>query len=211
MKKSSTLLTKTKYGQPIYLVSQYDDRNSTFVINAYPGGLENDKPSFQMPNAHKVGTLSGILHNESIYARDQVCLQVISLETEVEHRGIGTALLNECYRLAHQENARYITLVPTNEAEGFYRRLGFDTRFKNVDGIRQPYCVLDVCNNRIYDRGRQIKPTRVMRVCDVNGRLDLYECREDLDCPNLYMRTSEEYKAFKASQKTQNEEENLEK
>lgn len=211
MKKSSTILTKTKYGQPICLVSQHDELNLTFVIDAYTSDLEGGDPSVQMPSTHKVGTLSGILHIESIYARDEVCLQVVSLETEVERRGVGTALLNECYRIAHEENARYITLVPTNEAEGFYRRLGFDTRFKNVNGMRQPYCVLDVCNNRIYDRGRQIKPTRVMRVCDVNGRLDLYECSENLDCPNLYMRTSEEYKAFKASQKTQNDEGNLEK
>jgi ribosomal protein S18 acetylase RimI-like enzyme len=73
-------------------------------------------------------------------------IEILSLDSIYENRGIGTSLLNEVISLARDKGAAKIKLITTNDnlyALRFYQKRGFDM----------------VCLHRnALDRAREIKP-----------------------------------------------------
>ena len=73
-------------------------------------------------------------------------LEILSLDSLKEHRGIGTALLNEAVREARRTGCARVWLITTNDnlsALCFYQKRGFDME--------------EFCRNAV-DEARKIKP-----------------------------------------------------
>jgi GNAT superfamily N-acetyltransferase len=67
------------------------------------------------------GVVTYIIQNNSC--------EIISLNSLKEHRGIGTALIDEVVKVARQQNCQRLYLVTTNDnlhALDFYQRHGFE-------------------------------------------------------------------------------------
>ena len=80
------------------------------------------------------------------FIRDGVC-EIVSLNSQSEARGVGTAMLNLVIDAARQQNCSRVQLLTTNDnlnAIGFYQKRGFQLAGVNLWAI---------------DRERELKPS----------------------------------------------------
>lgn len=76
---------------------------------------------FAMENEQIIGLITYILYDDT--------LEITSLDSLHENRGLGTELINKVIDIARKRNLRRIVLITTNDnirAIHFYQRRGFD-------------------------------------------------------------------------------------
>lgn len=88
------------------------------------------------------GAINGFI---SYVIEDQEC-EIISLDSVIENKGIGTALLSQVERTAKEKGCHRMKLVTTNDnlhAMGFYQKRGYQLHELYINAV---------------DKARQIKP-----------------------------------------------------
>ena len=84
--------------------------------------------------------LGGALCAVCCYAVDGDLAQITLLDSSVENRGIGSALIERVRAIAAARGCRALRLITTNDnlrAIGFYQKRGFVLTRVNVDALEQ--------------------------------------------------------------------------
>jgi len=96
---------------------------------------------------YEINSLKGwvaVCHNKVIgfvsYCIENDECEIIALYSEIEDKGVGTALINKVISFAKNNNCKRIKLITTNDnirSIAFYQKRGFTIANINIDGIRK--------------------------------------------------------------------------
>lgn len=92
----------------------------------------SDLPGFLALDGNPIGLIT--------YRFDDSECEIVSLNSLVPKRGIGTALIEEVVRVAHESGCRRVWLITTNDnlnALGFYQKRGFAIAAVHRDAVNR--------------------------------------------------------------------------
>lgn len=131
-------ITEAKYNSEIVrnLIRTVEANREKFCMGWFPDDLrkgDNTKKYFILHNSTQFFGFAIIVKMKTIVKLRTIC-------SNTKYRGAGTILMNHIENFARKNKIRRIKLLSVYDAIVFYKKLGYETKYKNYSPKKEYLC-----------------------------------------------------------------------